>query len=293
MVPLLFAYMIVAFIAGVVALAMPCCFSVLLPSYFAQSFKQRTRRLGMTLIFGVGIATVMLPIALGIVAIARTVTANHSLVFVTGGFIMILLGFWTLWGQGMLPQLSLPVNLKSSDVPSVYVLGVFSGAATSCCAPVLAGVIVLSALSASMLESLLIGFTYVAGMVFPLLAVAVVWDRYALNGENPLRGRMIHINYFGREFSVHSSKFIAGMMFVFMGAVTIILGVTETMIPTPGSAWIGIMQSQFERTVIRYFLNASSYEVVLAAGAAILIIGVVVLLRKFSASRVRLREGEK
>ena len=129
---LVVAYMIVAFVAGVVALAMPCCFSVLLPSYFAQSFKQKTRLVGMTIIFSLGIATVMLPIALGIVAIAQTITANHNLVFVVGGFIMIILGFWTLWGQGMLPQLNLPVNLKRNDVGSVYTLGIFSGAATSC-----------------------------------------------------------------------------------------------------------------------------------------------------------------
>lgn len=60
---LLLAYMIIAFVAGVVALAMPCCFSVLLPSYFAQSFKQKARLIGMTLIFSLGIATIMLPLA--------------------------------------------------------------------------------------------------------------------------------------------------------------------------------------------------------------------------------------
>ncbi|MGA8857921.1 MAG: cytochrome c biogenesis protein CcdA, partial [Candidatus Bathyarchaeia archaeon] len=141
---LLLAYMIIAFVAGIVALAMPCCFSVLLPSYFAQSFKQKARLIGMTVVFSSGIATIMLPLALGVVALAQTIRASHSLVFVIGGFLMIILGFWTLWGQGMLPRLQLPVNLNKNDVLSVYTLGVFSGAATSCCAPVLAGVLVLS-----------------------------------------------------------------------------------------------------------------------------------------------------
>lgn len=254
---LLLAYVIVAFIAGIIALAMPCCFSVLLPSYFAQSFKQKSRRLAMTLIFGTGVATVMLPIALGIVALAQTITASHSLVFVVGGFLMIIIGFWTLWGQGMLPRLDLPVNLNRSDAPSVYVLGVFSGAATTCCAPVLAGVIVLGALSSSLLESLLIGITYVAGMVFPLLIVAIVWDRYDVSGENPLRGRILNLKYFGREFSIHSSKLIAGTMFVLMGIVTVILGLTGTMIQTPGSALIGIMQAWLTNSVVRLFSNDS------------------------------------
>jgi cytochrome c biogenesis protein CcdA len=268
---LLLAYVIVAFIAGIVALAMPCCFSVLLPSYFAQSFKQKSRRLGMALIFGTGIATVMLPIALGIVALAQTLTASHTLVFTIGGFLMIIIGFWTLWGQGMLPRFDLPVNLNKSDVPSVYVLGVFSGAATTCCAPVLAGVIVLGALSSSFLESLLIGITYVAGMVFPLLIVAVVWDRYAIKNENPFQGRILNLKYFGREFSIHSSKLISGTMFVLMGIVTVILGLTGTMIQTPGSALVGIMQAKFTNAVVNLFSNTS-----LAAAATLL--GVVLLL---------------
>jgi cytochrome c-type biogenesis protein len=277
---LLLAYVIVAFVAGVIALAMPCCFSVLLPSYFAQSFKHKTRRLGMTIIFGAGIGTVMLPITLGMVAVAQSITATHSIVFVAGGFLMILLGFLTLWGEGMLPQLNLPVNLNRNDAPSVYVLGVFSGAATTCCAPVLAAVIVLSALSASLFEGLLIGFTYVAGMVFPLLLIALIWDKYTLQEENPLRGRMLRIRYLGREFSIHSSKMIAGTMFVTMGLVTIVLGLTGRMIPTPGSAFIGVMQAQLARTLIRYFANLGTVETITTVASVALILGGTFLLLK-------------
>ena len=285
---LFIAYVIVAFVAGLVALAMPCCFSVLLPSYFAQSFRQRTRRLGMTLIFGVGIATVMLPIALGIVALARTITASHSLVFVTGGFVMIILGFWTLWGQGMLPRLDLPVNLNKSDAPSVYVLGLFSGAATTCCAPVLAGVIVLGALSSSFLESLLIGITYVAGMVFPLFIVAVVWDSYAIKGENPLRGRILNLKYFGHEFSIHSSKLIAGTMFELMGVVTVVLGLTGTMIQTPGAALIGMMQAWLTNYLVTLFSNSSLDFVAIAllGIGLILVIGRIIFPRVKAARRL-------
>ena len=277
---LLLAYVIVAFVAGVIALTMPCCFSVLLPSYFAQSFKHKARRLGMTIIFGAGIGTVMLPVALGMVAIAQSITASHSFVFVTGGFFMILLGFLTLWGEGMFPQLNLPVNLNRNDAPSVYVLGVFSGAATTCCAPVLAGVIVLSALSASLFEGLLIGFTYVAGMVFPLLVIALIWDKYTLQGENPLRGQMLHIRYLGREFSIHSSKLIAGTMFVIMGLVTIGLGLTGRMIPTPGSAFIGIMQAQLARTLESFFSNMDPVETIATVAGVLLILGIAFLPRK-------------
>ena len=221
----------------------------------------------------------MLPIALGVLAVAQTITGNHALIFVAGGFLMILLGFWTLWGQGMLPQLSLPVNLNRNDVASVYTLGVFSGAATSCCAPVLAGVLVLAALSTSLLQSLLIGLTYVVGMVSPLFLVALAWGKYAASGENPLRGRMIQLKYFGREFSIHSSKLIAGTMFMVMGIVTVVLGLTETMIPTPGSALMGVMQAQLAEVLVRFFSNAATSVTAALLSGAVILVGTVLLAR--------------
>ncbi len=285
---LLIAYVIVAFVAGLIALSMPCCFSVLLPSYFAQSFKQKTRRLGMTFIFGTGIATVMLPVALGIVTLARTITASHNLVFVVGGFIMVIIGFLTLWGHGMLPKLDFPVNLNRSDAPSVYVLGVFSGAATTCCAPVLAGVIVLGALSSSLIESLLIGVTYVAGMVFPLFIVATVWDKYAVKGENPFRGRVLNLKLLAREFSIHSSKLVAGAMFVIMGGVTVALGLTGTMIQTPGAALIGVMQAGLTHYLVQSFSGGSPelIPLIFAAGLT-LVLGSIISLRIRGAKRLR------
>ena len=282
---LILAYFVVAFVAGMVALAMPCCFSVLLPSYFAQSFKQRTRLLGMTLVFSLGIATVMLPIALGIVAIAQTITTGHNLIFVAGGFLMILIGFWTLWGQGMLPMLNLPVNLKRNNVSSVYTLGVFSGAATSCCAPVLAGVLVLTAFSTSLLEGLLVGFSYVLGMTSPLLAAAILWDKFAVKGENPLKGHMLQLNLLGRRIPVHSSKLIAGVMFVVMGVVTVILGLTGTMIPTPGSSLVGIRQAQFQTAIIGFFSGLGPLE------GYSLVIGVAALAATALLAKYRLKRN--
>jgi cytochrome c biogenesis protein CcdA len=248
---LLLGYVIAAFVAGVIALAMSCCFSVLLPSYFAQSFKQTSRLVGMTAIFSMGIATIMLPLSFGITFVGRLLGTNHTLIFVAGGFLMILIGFWTLWGRGMFPRIDFPVNLtKVPSVGSVYALGIFSGAATSCCAPVLAGILIFVALSASLLEGLLIGFTYVVGMVFPLFVIALASDRYQARRENPLQGKVVDLKLFGREFSAHSSKLIAGLMFLVMGVVNIGVGLTGTMIPAPGSSLIGDMQAQLQKTLL-------------------------------------------
>jgi cytochrome c-type biogenesis protein len=272
---LLLAYVFAAFVAGMIALAMPCCFSVLLPSYFAQSFKQKTRLVEMTVVFSMGIATVMLPLAFGITYVGRLFGTNHELIFVTGGFLMILIGFWTLWGRGMLPRIEFPVDLKKVNVASVYTLGIFSGAATTCCAPVLAGVLILAALSASLLEGVLIGFTYVAGMVFPLFVIALVWGKYQSSEGHPLHGTIINLKFFGREFSAHSSKLIAGLMFLAMGVVNVGVGLTGTMIPAPGSAMVGVLQAQFQKSLVTSFSMASpgpSALIGIAALASIILV---------------------
>jgi cytochrome c biogenesis protein CcdA len=56
---------VAATVAGIIALFAPCCISVMLPAYFAGSFQNRRVLTAMTFLFAAGIATVILPIALG------------------------------------------------------------------------------------------------------------------------------------------------------------------------------------------------------------------------------------
>lgn len=253
-VALLLATIIVAFLAGMVALAMPCCFTVLLPSYMAKSFDTPSGRLGMTAVFGAGIATILLPIAIGASEVATLLSSNHAFLFVVGGFFMIILGLLTLWGVGILPMRTWTgVDLRRKDVPSVYALGIFSGVASSCCAPVLVGVLVLTVLSGSLLAALLVGLAYVSGMVFPLLTLSVLWDRGAARGPGFLRGRMLSFRLLGRDVDIHSSKLVAGTLFILMGIVTVALGVVDRMLLVPGSALFGIYQTTLEQGLLSAF----------------------------------------
>jgi cytochrome c-type biogenesis protein len=153
----LLASVIVSFLAGIVALAMPCCFSVLLPSYFASCFKRRTAIFRMTMVFTLGVAAVLLPIALGVSAISIYISLNHSLLFVIGGFFMLFLGIASLLGIQLMPMIHPNVNLEKTGVPTVFALGAFSGVASSCCAPVLAGILILTALTTSIFGAAVVG----------------------------------------------------------------------------------------------------------------------------------------
>ncbi len=282
---LFWASLVVAFIGGLLALAMPCCFSVLLPSYFASSFKRRFAILRMTLVFAAGIATVLLPIAWGASTLASYIGSGHSVIFVAGGFFMVVIGLWSLWGRAMLPQIQFPIDLKRSDTPSVYTLGVFSRVASSCCAPVLAGIAVLTALSVSTFQALFVGSAYVFGMVFPLLVTALVWDRAASRANTILRGRLVRFKLFGKEHEMHSSNLIAGLMFLIMGSITIVLGLTDSMISTPGSELLGIYQTSLEQAISDALSSAYFLAALVVGSLLVIAIAVRVVVR----SR---REGE-
>ncbi|MDQ3303868.1 MAG: cytochrome c biogenesis protein CcdA, partial [Actinomycetota bacterium] len=94
-----------ASIAGVIALFAPCCISVMLPAYFASAFRNRGLLVAMTFLFAAGVATVILPLAMGASVLRQLFATQHTPIYVAGGLIMLGLGAYTLLGG----QLHIPV----------------------------------------------------------------------------------------------------------------------------------------------------------------------------------------
>ncbi len=126
--------LVAATVAGMIALLAPCCISVMLPAYFASSFQNRRRLVAMTFLFRAGIATVILPIALGASALLQLINGGHTPLYIAGGLFMVALGLYTLAG-GRIDLRSLGRGAGGGTGPAaVYSLGLFSGLASSCCA---------------------------------------------------------------------------------------------------------------------------------------------------------------
>ncbi|MBW3606313.1 MAG: cytochrome c biogenesis protein CcdA, partial [Actinobacteria bacterium] len=89
---------VAATVAGMIALFAPCCISVMLPAYFAGSFQNRRVLTAMTFVFAAGIATVILPIALGAAALRQLLVNEHTAIYLAGGLLMVSLGIYTLLG---------------------------------------------------------------------------------------------------------------------------------------------------------------------------------------------------
>lgn len=233
------------FIGGVLALLAPCCITVLLPSYFASTFRNVGTLLRMTFLFGAGIAVVILPIALGLAALGQLFSSYHTILFLVGGTFMLALGVMTLRGRGFeLPFMRAP-SFKGRPGASVFAIGVFSGAASSCCAPVLIGVLTLTALTGSFPGAVAVALAYVFGMVFPLFLIALLGDRFGWSTSRLVRGTTVRFSLAGRPVVIHSTNLIGGVLFLGMGAFVLALAATgNTFLAFPGQTELGATVQQ-------------------------------------------------
>ena len=225
-----------AFFAGGVALFAPCCIVFLAPSYLAVAVKNRRwRLLPLTFVFAAGLALVLVPITLGMSLVASTVATYHAPLYYAGGVLMLALAALSLSGRMMsLPSFLRAPDTARGDSASFFALGVFSGIASSCCAPVLAGVMTLSALSGSAIGGITLGLAYTFGMVFPLFVMALLWDRFRLGERRFLQAKPIRIRVAGRVLVTNTINVAVAIAFTVMGGFVIYLANTGSMTSGPG-----------------------------------------------------------
>jgi cytochrome c-type biogenesis protein len=226
--------LLASFLGGVVALFAPCCVSVMLPAYLATGFRRRSAVLAATLVFAAGVATVIVPIGVGASELSALVSGHHFVVFSIGGLAMVVGGVAVL--AGWKPRLPLAVGQAPGGhgMLAVYGLGVFSGAASSCCAPVLAGVAVLSGAAASFPAALTVSLTYVVGMVAPLAVIALIWDRRDWGSSRLLHGREVGVGVGRLKRRMPLGMAASGLLLAGMGVLTVVIAFTGPDMGTSG-----------------------------------------------------------
>ncbi len=216
------AALITAFLAGVAALFAPCCIGVLLPSYLATVFKTKTKIFLMTFVYYLGLLTVFLPLGLGLSFLGSFFTDNHVIIFGIGGLFMVVLGIFLLLGKSYMLPMHVKPELKKFDFGSLYVLGIFSGIATSCCAPVLAGVLALSFLPGSEFLGVIYALAFVTGIVTPLFISALLIDKTRVTEKLKSFKRKITYSLFGKKITLNLSHFIAGILYLIIGVFILV-----------------------------------------------------------------------
>lgn len=224
-----------AFLGGVLALFAPCCIVSLMPAYLAAALRRgHWPLIRITLLFTLGVALVLLPVVLGIGALSQLLGEYHRELFLVVGLVLAWLGVFSLSGRGWMlpmPMLQTRTGLGRGDAAGVLLLGIVSGLASSCCAPVLVGVLALTALSPSVLTALGLGVAYVVGMVFPLLVAAILWERLRLDpgAISRLGVRRLELG----DWSAKVTDVVGGAIFLAMGALALYIAYTGQSTYTP------------------------------------------------------------
>lgn len=229
-----------AFVAGTVALFAPCCIVVMFPAYLAAAVRNnRWRLVPLTFVFAVGVATVLVPVTLGLGVLTSGLLRYHSLLYGAGALLLLVLAWFAATGRNWsLPFLRSSPDLSRTDSAGVYALGVFSGAASACCAPVLAGMLTLSAVSPGLFASAGIGLAYVFGMVFPLVVLTLIWDRVRPDGVNP-GIRSVTWGIGRRGFTTTVAGLVTASMFAAMGVILVVVAITGSSLSSPLQTKVG------------------------------------------------------
>lgn len=170
--------LVASFLAGSLALFAPCCITFLFPSYLGTIFRDRTKVIYYTLIFALGLAVILVPVALGFRFFILFLDTYHKSIYYLGAVVMIVMGIMTVKPFFKMPKFfNMPKFDPEINTGSVFSLGVMSGLTSSCCAPVLLAAVTLISLSPSTFQALIVAMAYVMGIVAPLFIMSILYEK--------------------------------------------------------------------------------------------------------------------
>jgi cytochrome c-type biogenesis protein len=265
-----------AYLAGLVAFFAPCCAFVMLPSYLASvTGASRWRTAGLTGIFILGVATVVWPLTVGAAGLSDLITANHEALFLLGGAMMLIIGVATLrgWMWRHAPSVG---GGDPSGLVGIYLMGVFAGAATACCAPVLAGAVAIAGVSGSWWAGAVLGLFYLFGLISPLLLSALGIGRL----RPRLRDPAVALHLAGRRIETTVARLVGGGTFLLLGALMITLALTGNASTAPGAEKaFGRWLTTRANDIVSAVPAAVGWALVLALAAAVAYFGARALRR--------------
>ncbi len=217
--------LLAAFAAGVLALLSPCS-ALLLPSFFAYAFANRTALLLRTALFYVGLTITLVPLGTGAGAASALFYGHRSLLILFAGWSIIALGLLQILGRsfampfaGRLQAWSHRRSAKNAGGKATWfstvALGAVYGLAGFCSGPILGAILTVAATQDSPLQGGVLLATYALGMAAPLFVLAALWDRLQLGRRSWLRGRMLNVG----PLAVHSTSLVSGLLFVTIGVL--------------------------------------------------------------------------
>ncbi|MGW3349817.1 cytochrome c biogenesis CcdA family protein [Nonomuraea rubra] len=251
-----------AFLGGLFALLSPCS-ALLLPAFFAYAFPGHAALIGRTALFYLGLCAVLVPLGMGSALATGFFYGHQDLLITAAGAVLILLGLLQLTGQGWAigPLERLRGHVRGDSPGAVLALGAVSGLAGFCAGPVLGAVLTIAAASGSTLRGAVLLALYAAGMAAPLLALALVWQRFDLGRRRWLRGHGLRIG----RLRLHTTTLASGLTFIGLGVLFLAFDGTRALsLPIP-EAWESGLQQAAAAVRVPDLLVVAGVAIVLSA----------------------------
>ena len=204
---------VAVFLGGVLSILSPCS-ALLLPAFFAVAFTSRVALLRAAILFYAGLATIFVPLGLGVSFVASLFFDQRPLIILAGGALLVGFGIIELAGGGFAVLPGTAARLSTARGRSAaYATGLAYGFAGFCTGPILGGVLTVAASATVPLEGAALLATYALGMTAPVFVLALLWDRFRLGERALLRRTTLR---FGR-LTMPASRALAGVLFILMG----------------------------------------------------------------------------
>ena len=261
---------LIAFLGGVLTLLAPCSV-MLLPAFFSYAFQSPRKLIARCGIFWLGLLTPLIPLGAALSSVVTLIREHSAFITHIIALLVIIAGLITLF------SLDLPVfRVRSLETASqsrdtawaVYLLGITYGiAGVGCAGPILGAVLATSSLGGSVVEGIIAVVFYSAGMAFPLLVLALLWQHSAGRIQAIVRPKPLTL--FKRQTTW--TNVVSGLVLIILGLTIFKIDLSN---PLGGIVSIDTLAS-WEESIMGLF-GALPTWVITLAGA--LIIGAIVAL---------------
>lgn len=261
---------LIAFLGGVLTLLAPCSV-MLLPAFFSYAFQSPRKLFARCGIFWLGLLTPLIPLGAALSSVVALIREHSAFITQVIALLVIIAGLITLFSLDVpvFRVRSLETASQSRDTAwAVYLLGITYGiAGVGCAGPILGAVLATSSLGGSVIEGIIAVIFYSAGMAFPLLVLALLWQHSAGRIQAIVRPKPVTL----LKRQTTWTNVVSGLVLIILGFTIFTIDLSN---PLGGIVSIDTLAS-WEESIMGLF-GALPTWVITLAGA--LIIGAIVAL---------------
>ncbi len=261
---------LIAFLGGVLTLLAPCSV-MLLPAFFSYAFQSPRKLIARCGIFWLGLLTPLIPLGAALSSVVALIKEHSAFITHIIALLVIVAGLITLFSLDVpvFRVRSLETASQSRDTAwAVYLLGITYGiAGVGCAGPILGAVLATSSLGGSVVEGIIAVIFYSAGMAFPLLVLALLWQHSAGRIQAIVRPKPLTL----LKRQTTWTNVVSGLVLIILGFTIFTIDLSN---PLGGIVSIDTLAS-WEESIMGLFAALPAWVIALAGA---LIIGALVAL---------------